>query len=77
MINKMNLKVIDSNTLQEVISILSNKLELDIKIESIEILANKDRRNLVARLSLVNNSSKTPKTIIFKQSKIDKSSKMI
>lgn len=71
----MNLKTIDSSTLQQVISILSNKFELDIKIKSIKILANKDRRNLVARLSLVNNFSKSPKTIIFKQSKIDKSSK--
>jgi hypothetical protein len=73
--NRMTPKIIDPIILQEVIAILSVKFQIPIEIKSIKILTNEGRRNLVARISILHTSSKMPKTIIFKQSKIDKSSK--
>jgi hypothetical protein len=60
---------------QEISDILSNNFQTKIEVQDIEVLSEEARRNLVLRISVKHSSSNIPKTIIFKQSLLDKSIK--
>lgn len=59
--------------IQEVQEILTINFQTEIKVKSVEHLSEETRRNLVLRIYLEATSNKIPKTIIFKQSLIEKS----
>lgn len=65
----------DSDFLQEVITILSEHFKTNIQIKSVVQLSESERRNLILRITLKNSSPEVPESLILKRSLLGKSSK--
>ena len=67
------LKTTDSALFQEIINILSERFKTDIQIKSVIQLSEAERRNLIFRIILKNQTKEIPKSVILKQSVLGKS----
>ena len=65
---------IDPKLLQETVAILSKRFDTNVQIQSVAQLSESERRNLILRITLNSPSQDVPKSLILKQSLIDKTS---